>query len=213
MWKTALLSKIRAHKILAIILTIIAAASTTAVVYTFTVLQSVACPSNTISFLNATMPPRTVYQLVPPGRAVVCISAQVTGRLPIGGLSLAPVIGLYTTNQNTSTFSACPNPWTNCGGVTVSASPARTFFPGGPVRVAVTIDAPSGSTRGVYWVEFSGCSGAMIWLRIGALGQTLQSTSNQASACPLLSWEMTITFNSYTGMIPVYQNGTSIVPP
>ncbi|TMI25824.1 hypothetical protein E6H24_04120, partial [Candidatus Bathyarchaeota archaeon] len=125
MWKTALLSRIRAHRVAALILIILAGLSSSVFVYAFTAVQGAPCPSNAKSFEESTMPPPTVFQLPPSGRASICLTVQISGQLLLGGLALAPSLGLYTTSQSGSTYSACSNSWTNCGGVAVSASPTH----------------------------------------------------------------------------------------
>ena len=208
MSKTALLSRIRAHKVAALILIIIAALSSSVFVYAFTALQAAPCPSDAKPFQDATMPPRTVFQLPPPGRASICLTVQISGQLPLGGLDLTPSLGLYTTSGSSSTYSACSNSWTNCGGAAVSASPARAFLPSQSLHIVVTVNALTGSTVGVYWLRFWACSGGtMLWLRIGGLNQTLQNTS-PSPQCLRSTFNVSPTFNDYAGMIPVYQNGT-----
>jgi len=208
-WKTALLSRIRAHKVAALILIILAALSSSVFVYAFTAVQGAPCPSYAKPFQDSTMPPRTVFQLPPPGRANICITVQISGELPLGGLALGPSLGLYTTSGSGSTYSACSDSWTNCGGVAVSSSPARAFLPSQSLHIVATVNAPPGSTLGVYWLWFWACSGGtMLWIRIGGLNQTLQNTS-PASQCPRTTFHVSLTFNDYTGMIPVYQNGTT----
>jgi len=207
-WKTALLSRIHAHKVAALILIILAALSSSIFVYAFTAVQGAPCPSDAIPFQDSTMPPRTVFQLPPPGRASICLTVQISGQLPFGGLALAPSLGLYTTSGSGSTYSACSNSWTNCGGVAVSASPARAFLPSQSLHILVVINAPTGSTLGVYWLWFWACSGGtMLWLRIGGSNQTLQNTS-PASQCLRSTFHVSLAFNDYAGMLPVYQNGT-----
>jgi hypothetical protein len=210
-WKTSLLSEIRTHKIAAIILVTIAISSSILFAYAFTGFLRppgpTSCPFNGISFTDATTPPQSVFQLVPPAKASICLTVQTYGQLPLNRLSLTPELGLYTTSQSTSTYSACSNSWTNCGGVTVSAAPAYAFFPSRPLHIVVTVNAP-GSTRGVYWLWFWACQGGtMLWLRIGGPNQTLQNT-RPALACLRTTFQVSLTFNSYTGMTPVYQNGT-----
>ena len=208
MWKTAFLSRIRAHKVAALILIIFSGLSSSVFVYSLTALQGAPCPSDAKPFQDSTMPPRTVFQLPPPGRASICLTVQISGELTLGGMALAPSLGLYTTGQSGSTYSACSNSWTNCGGVAVSASPTHAFLPSQSLHIVVTINAPTGSTLGVYWLWFWACSGGTIlWLRIGGLNQTLQNTS-PASQCPRTTFHVSLTFNNYVGMIPVYQNGT-----
>jgi len=207
-WKTALLSRIRVHKVVALILIILAGLSSSAFVYSFTALQGAPCPSDAKPFQDSTMPPRTVYQLLPSGRASICLTVQISGELPLGGLTLTPSLGLYATGQSGSTYSACSNSWTNCGGVAVSASPTRAFLPSQSLHIVVTINAPTGSTLGVYWLWFWACSGGtMLWLRIGGVNQTLQNTS-PASQCLRTTFHVSLAFNSHAGMLPVYQNGT-----
>jgi hypothetical protein len=205
----ALLSRIRAHKVAALILISLATLSSSIFVHTFTTPQGVSCPSNAKPFQDSTMPPRTVFQLPPPGRASICLTVQISGELPPGGLYLVPSLGLYTTSQSGSTYSACSNSWTNCGGVAVSASPAYAFSPSQALHIVVTINAPGGSTLGVYGLWFWACSGGtMLWLRVSRLNQTLPNRPNLVSDCPLPPYHVLLAFNSYAGMIPVYQNGT-----
>ena len=209
MWKTAVLSRIRAHKVVALILIIFSGLSSSVFVYSLTALQGAPCPSDAKPFQDSTMPPRTVFQLPPPGRASICLTVQISGELTLGGMALAPSLGLYTTGQSGSTYSACSNSWTNCGGVAVSASPIHAFFPSQSLHVVVTVNAPTGSTLGVYWLWFWACSGGtMLWLRIGGLNQTLRNPPSPVSACPRTTFHVSLAFNSYAGMLPVYQNGT-----
>jgi len=203
-WKTALLSRIRAHRVATLILIILAALSSSILVHTFTSLQGAPCPLNAKPFQDSTMPPRTVFQLPPPGRASICLTVQISGELPLWGMALAPSLGLYTTSQSGSTYSACSNSWTNCGGVAVSASPATAFLPSQSLHILVTINAPAGSTLGVYWLWFWACSGGtLLWLRVSGLNQTLRNTPSPVSACPRTTFHVSLAFNSYAGMIPV----------
>ena len=208
MLKTAILSRIRVHKIATLILIILAALSSSVFVYAFTAVQGAPCPSDAKPFQDSTMPPGTVFQQPPPGRASICLTVQISGQLPLGGLGLAPSLGLYTTSGSGSTYSACSNSWTNCGGVAVSSSPSRAFLSSQSLHLVVTVNAPTGSTVGIYWLWFWACSGGtMLWLRIGGLNQTLQNTS-PSSQCLRSTFQVSLTFNDYAGMIPVYQNGT-----
>ena len=212
MWKTTLLSRIRAHKVAAPILIILAALSSSVFVYAFTAVQGATCPSDAKPFQDSTMPPRTVFQLPPPGRASICLTIQISGQLPLGGLALAPSLGLHTTSQSGSTYSACSNSWTNCGGVAVSASPAYAFLASQSLHVVVTINAPASSRLGVYWLWFWACSGGTILsLRIIGLNQTLQNTPSPAQLCPRTTFHVSLAFDRYDDMIPAYENGT--IPP
>ena len=152
MWKKAFLSRIRAHKVAALSLIIFSGLLSSVFVYSITALQ--ACPSDAKPFQDSTMPPRTVFQLPPPGRASICLTVQISGELPLGGMDLAPSLGLYTASQSGSTYSACSYSWTNCGEVAVSASPIHAFFPSQSLHIVVTVNAPAGSTLGVYWLWF-----------------------------------------------------------
>jgi hypothetical protein len=213
-WKTILFSKIGSHKVVAVILVIVAAVSGVVVVYkftSFTILQGESCPWYSTPFQASTLPPRTEFQLVPPGKVIICFTAQISGNPPAGGISLSPYIGLYTYSARGTSNSACFAAETNCGGVNVSAIPAASYFSLRTFHVVATINAPAGSTRGIYWVFFApGCTLAMMWLRIVGQGQTLQPPPTPMRACPLPpSYRVGITFNSYAGMTPVYQNGTA----
>ena len=212
MWKTAFLSRIRGHKVAALILIILAALSSSVFVYAFTAVQGAPCPSDAKPFQDSTRPPRTVFQLPPLGRASICLTVQISGQLPLGGLALAPSLGLYTTSGSGSTYSACSNSWTNCGGATVSSSPARAFLPSESLHIVVTVNAPTGSTIGVYWLWFWACSGGTILsLRIIGLNQTLQNTASPAQLCPRTTFHVSLAFDRYADMIPAYENGT--IPP
>lgn len=210
MWKTAILSKARVLKIVAVILVSVAAVSAAVLVYRntiFTVFQGASCPS-TIPFQANTMPPGTEYQASPPAKVTICFTSQVQGQLGSDGLWLVPNIVL----TNSGGFSACGSRLADCGGVNVSASPTRIFFSPQTVHVVATIDIPVGSTHGAYYVFFApGCTGAVLWLRVGESNRTIQSTSGPALACPLpTSLRVNVSFNSYAGMIPVSHNGTII---
>ena len=201
------LSRTRPHKAAAIVLIVLAALSSFVFVYAFTAHQGVLCPLYARPFQDSTMPPRTVFQLAPPGEATICLTVETSGQLPLGSLSLAPELGIYTASRSMSSYSACSNSWTNCGGVTASAAPASAFLSSKPVHIVVTINAP-GSTRGVYWLWFWPCSGGtVLWLRIGRPNQTLQS-SLSVLQCLHTAFQVSLSFNSYSGMIPLYQNGT-----
>jgi len=209
--KTVLISAIRFHKVGATILVILTVLSTTGFVYTFTGLPGASCPPNAKSFTNISNLYHTVFGLAPPGKGVICMSVRISGGVPLGGLDLAPTIELYSTSQSGSTWSACMNGFTNCGGVSVSASPERAL-PYELVHTVVTINAPSGSTPGVYILWFWACSGGTILsLKISELNQSIQKPS-PASLCPLTRFHVSLSFDSYTGIIPVYQNATVPLP-
>ena len=211
MWKATLLSRIRAHEVAALILIILAALSSSIFVYAFTAVQGAPCPSDAKPFQDSTMPPRTVFQLPSPGRASICLTVQISGQLPLGGLALAPSLGLYTTSGSGSTYSVCSNSLTNCGGA-VSASPAYAFLASQSLHFVVTINAPAGSRLGVYWLWFWACSGGTILsLRIIGLNQTLQNTASPAQLCPRTTFHVSLAFDRYADMIPAYENGT--IPP
>ena len=206
-WKTVLLSAISAHKVGAIILVILTMLSTTVFVYTFTGLPGASCPPNAKAFTNISNLYHTVFGLASPGKGVICMSVRISGQVPLGGLDLAPTIELYSTGRSGSTLSSCTNSFTNCGGVSVLASPERAL-PYELVHTVVTINAPSGSIQGVYILWFWACSGGTILsLKISELNQSIQKPS-PASPCPLTQFHVNLTLDSYAGIIPVYQNAT-----
>jgi len=201
-WKQILL-KVRTHKIAALILVIVTALSaltSTVFVYVYTPQMGKPCPSDARPFPEASNSSWTVFQLTSPGLASICLTVRFTG-IPFGGLDLAPGLGIYTSSQSASTWSACSNSWTDCHGVTVSATPARSFLPSRTIHALVTMDIPVGS-KGVYGLWFWSCSGGRtLWLRIGGSNQTLPDVHWPIS-CMNITVHVSLIFDGYTGMIP-----------
>lgn len=206
MSKTAHLFTIRAHRTAAPILIVLIVFSSAVVVYTFDPLGSFACTLNGRSFSNLLNPELTGFQLASPGKGIICLTIRVSG-LPPGDVDLAPTIGLINESKSSFSWSACSNSRTSCGGVTVSTAPPRATLPYQLLHVVWTIDAPAGSTIGVYLLWFWACSGGVILpLRIGSLSQ-IPMTTYLATMCPLTTqFHIGVTFHSYIGMIPSNQN-------
>lgn len=206
----ALHSRMHSRRVRALFLSTLVILSSFVIIYSITELYGAQCPSNSKPFQETSMPFHTIFVMTPPDKGTICLTAHITGELPIGGLSLVPGLGLYTTGQSSSVYSACSNSGTDCGGFVVSASPARVFFSPTSIRILVTIDTPVGSTRGDYWLLFWPCQGGgILWLRVGNLNQTPQNPLARGSLCPLTSFHTSLAFNGYAGLIPAYQNRTA----
>jgi len=200
-----------AHKILALLLISVVVVSSLVVVYgllAFTPFLAAFCPANTVPFRENSMPPGTVYQVAAPGRVTVCFTGRIWGSVPVEGISLVPSIGLYHSNATEFSYASCLY-GADCGGVSVSASPAHASVLTRIVLVVATINVPAGSTLGYYLIFFApGCTSAVLSLRIGQQNQSGRSGSVPAPLCPFPVFGMQVTFNTYAGMIPVSQNAT-----
>lgn len=206
----AFLSRMRPHRTMALILCTLVVLSSVLMIPSIYDLPGQPCSFNSVPFQDATARSNNSFQITPPAKATICLTVLITGRFSSEGRSLVPGLGIYSTSPRGSSYSDCTNPGTNCGGVAVTASPSHVFFPALSIRVLLTINSPAGSTVGNYWLLYWPCQGgAMLFLKIGNLNQTSQNPPAPGFLCPFLTFHVSVTFNRYTGMVPIHQN-TSI---
>lgn len=205
MWKTDLLYLIRAHRASQVLLIVLAVLSSTIIVHITVDQQSLACALNARLFPAASTLFGRVFYLASPGEAKICLTVRFSGNRP-GGLGLTPLLTLFWHNRSSIKWSACSFDETNCGAAAVSSAPEMDVIPDLPVHAVWTIETPEGSRLGDYLLQFSLCTGGgLIGLEIGALNQTFRFNT-PLSLCGFPTYAVSVTFDGYTGLVPINQD-------